>query len=193
MRPAKGRVGVALAAVLFAIPLAAQPRAIDPERSFFTIHVFKAGMFSAFGHEHEVRAPIPEGTVEEADAARVELRVDTRQLRVLDPGRPEPERAEVQETMLGPKVLDSGRFPEIRFRSLAVKMKGPNAWQVSGELTLHGQTRPLVLEVTRKERRYRGTVTLKQTDYGITPIRVGGGTVKVKDDVRVEVEIAVRD
>jgi polyisoprenoid-binding protein YceI len=193
MHRRKRGITLVLAMSLFGVPVAAETHAIDPEHSFFTIHVFKAGMFSAFGHEHEVRAPIAEGKVHEGEVSSVELRVDARQLRVLDPGRPEQERAEVQETMLGPKVLDSARFPEIGFRSTAVKVNGPDGWQVSGELTLHGQTRPLVVEVTRKEDRYRGAVTLKQTDFGITPVRVGGGTVKVKDAVRVEFEITLKE
>lgn len=193
MQQRKRSIGLGLAVVLFALPLAAQTRSMDPERSFFTVRVFKAGMFSAFGHEHEVRAPLSEGTVQEGEAARVELRVEAGQLKVLDPGRPEQERAEVQETMLGPKVLDSDRFPEIRFRSTAVKRNGADDWQVSGELTLHGQTRPLMVAVTHQGGHYRGTTALKQTDFGITPVRVGGGTVKVKDEVRVEFEIGLKE
>lgn len=189
----KGRIGLAVAAALFALPLAAQTRAMDPERSFFTVRVFKAGLFSALGHEHDVRAPLSEGTVQEGEAASVQLRVDARQLKVVDPDRPEKERAEVQETMLGPNVLDSGRFPEIRFRSTAVEKKGAEHWQVRGELVLHGQTRPVVVDVERDKGRYRGAATLKQTDFGITPVRVGGGTVKVKDEVRVKFEIGLKE
>jgi len=186
------RFAAAALALWFTIPLAAQTGAIDPLHSFFTVRVFKAGLFSAFGHEHEVRAPLTEGAIHESGAPSVELRVDARRLTVLDPNRPEKERAEVQETMLGPTVLDSSRFPEIRFRSTAVEKKGADHWQVRGELTLHGQTRPVLVDVVCEGGRYRGSAMLKQTDFGITPVRVGGGTVKVKDEVRVEFEIAVR-
>lgn len=193
MQRRKYRAGLAVAAALFALPLAAQTRAMDSERSFFTVRVFKAGLFSAFGHEHEVRAPLAEGTVQEGEAAGVQLRVDARQLKVLDPDRPDKERAEVQETMLGPKVLDSDRFSEIRFRSTAVEKKGAEHWQVRGKLALHGQTRPVVVDVARDKGRYRGAATLKQSDFGIPPVRVGGGTVKVKDEVRVEFEISLKE
>lgn len=40
----------------------------------------KAGLFSAFGHEHEVRAPISQGTTTEGDNPSAELTVDARQL-----------------------------------------------------------------------------------------------------------------
>jgi len=32
--------------------------------------------------------------------------------------------------------------------------------------------------------RYRGSTTLKQTDFGIALVNVAGGTVKVKDEVK---------
>jgi hypothetical protein len=33
---------------------------------------------------------------------------------------------------------------------------------------------------------------LKQRDFGIEPVSVGGGTVKVKDELRVEFEIVAK-
>lgn len=170
----------------------AQSRAIDAGHSFFTVRVFKSGLFSAFAHNHEIRAPIAQGTLHESEPQSVELLVDARHLQVLDPGLAADQRVEVQQTMLGPKVLDSERFPEIRFRSNGVQKDGDGRWQVGGELTLHGQTRSLVVPVRLEEGRYRGAVTLRQTDFGISPVTVAGGTVKVKNEIRVEFEIAVR-
>ena len=37
--------------------------------------------------------------------------------------------------------------------------------------------------------RYIGSTHLKQTDFGITPVRIAGGTVKVKDEVEMSFEI----
>ncbi len=167
----------------------AQVRAIDTERSTVTVHVFKAGLFSALGHEHEVRAPIASGTVEVSQAdPKVELAFHARQLQALDPDLKPSDRAEVQATMLGPKVLDAERFPEIRFRSTRVTRDGAG-WRVDGELTLRGQTRRLTLGVTEAGGRYLGSVKLKQRDFGITPVTVAGGTVKVKDELQLEFAI----
>ncbi len=182
-----------LAAMVFVPSLAAQTQEMDPEHSFFTVHVFKAGVFSAFGHAHEVRAPVAAGVIHEGNPASVELRVDARQLRVLDPDLSQKDRAEVQETMLGPKVLDTTRFPEIRFHSTKVEKSGPDHWQVRGDLTLHGQTRPVLVDVRSEAGRYLGTATFKQSAFGITPFRAAGGTVKVKDEVKVDFDIAVRN
>ena len=167
-----------------AITLNAQVRELDPARSSFTVRVFKSGLFSAFAHNHEIRAPLAAGTIQ--DESSVELSVDARQLRVLDPDRPEKERAEVQQAMLGPAVLDSARFPQIHFRSTAVESVGNGKWRVRGDLSLHGQTRPLSLLVGLVDGAYRGSVTLRQTEFAITPVRIGGGTVKVKDELRIE-------
>ena len=163
-------------------------RDIDTQKSVMTVRVFKSGLFSAFGHEHEISAPIERGTITESRPS-VELAVDARHMRVMDKDVSEKDRAEVQETMLGPKVLDTGQFPEIRFRSTAVEPAGKGRWVVRGDLSLHGQTRPVRLEVQGENGHYRGTAELKQRDFGIEPISVGGGAVKVKDGLRVEFEI----
>jgi len=39
--------------------------AIDPQKSSITVRVFKAGIFSAFGHEHEISAPMQQGSFTE--------------------------------------------------------------------------------------------------------------------------------
>ena len=46
---------------IVAVTLFAQDRPIDVEHSTVTIHVGKAGLFSAAGHEHWVNAPISSG------------------------------------------------------------------------------------------------------------------------------------
>ena len=104
-------------------------RTIDVGRSTITIQVFKAGLFSAFGHDHEISAPIQQGAFSEENPS-VELSVDARKLRVVDKDVSDKDRAEIQQTMLGPKVLDSERFPQIRFRSTQVESAGTGKWIV---------------------------------------------------------------
>src|SRR5207247_11204022 len=160
--------------------------AIDPQKSSITVSVFKAGVFSAFGHEHEISAPMQQGSFTE-NPGSVELTVDARRMRVMDKGISEKDRAEIQQTMLGPKVLDSEKFPEIRFRSTGVERLGEGKWTVLGELTIHGETRPVNMHVEGANGRYRGEAELQQKDFGITPVTVGGGAVKVKEELGREV------
>lgn len=167
-------------------------REIDCAHSTITVRVYKSGFLSAFGHNHEIQAPIQSGQVKESGELSIVLRVDTSKLRVLDPEASEATRAQIQETMLGPQVLDADRFPEIRFQSTEIEPRLLEHWIVHGNLTLHGRERPVSVEVVRKEDRYRGSVPLKQTDFGMKPVTVAGGTVKVKDEVKIEFEIALK-
>jgi polyisoprenoid-binding protein YceI len=60
---------------------------------------------------------------------------------------------------------------------------------VHGTLTLHGQTQPVTVEVKENSGHFAGHALLKLTDFGIKPIRIAGGTVKVKDEIRIEFDI----
>ena len=166
-------------------------RTIDTEKSLITVRVFKAGLFSGFAHDHEISAPIQEGSFDQANPS-VQLKVDARKLRVVDKDVSDKDRAEIQQTMLGPKVLDTERFPEIRFRSTRVEHITDRKWLVHGELNVHGQTRPVSVDVTEQNGHYRGTAELKQKDFGINPISLAGGTIKVKNELRVEFDIVGR-
>jgi polyisoprenoid-binding protein YceI len=161
-------------------------REVDTVKSTMTVRVFKGGLFSAFGHNHEITAPIAEGSFSEES---IRLRVDSSRLKVADRDVSDKDRAEIQSTMLGEKVLDSAKFPQIIFKSTGIERQAEGKWLVRGELTLHGETHPVTVHVEGEGGHYRGWVELKQKDFGMTPIVVAGGTVKVKDEVRVEFEI----
>ncbi len=166
----------------------AQPRAIDTANSMLTVRVYKAGVLSAFGHNHEISAPIASGTIDPT-AHKVELRVQARGLEVKDPGVSEKDRAQIQRTMLGPEVLDSEHNAEIAFRSTSVVAAGSDTWKVQGTLSLHGQEHPVMVDVRESGGHYEGIARLKQTEFGMQPVKVGGGTVRVKDEVQIEFKI----
>ena len=182
----------ALAAGVIAFAAAAQPNSgpiqIDVQKSSITVRVYKTGLFSAFAHNHEIHAPIQEGSLDETKRT-VEFTVDAKQLRVLDPDASASDRIQVQANMQGAEVLDVGKFPGIRFSSTSVEPNGAGKWKMLGNLTLHGQAHPVSVDVQGGSGHYTGSATLKQTDFGITPISIAGGSIKVKDEVRVEFEI----
>jgi hypothetical protein len=72
------------------------------------------------------------------------------------------------------------------------RLRSENKWTAHGDLTLHGQSHPVKVDVERQDGRYRGSARLRQSEFGITPVTVAGGTIKVKDEVRVEFEIVGR-
>jgi polyisoprenoid-binding protein YceI len=166
-------------------PLSAQSHPIDTVHSEMTVRVYKAGVLSAFGHDHEISAPIAGGSVD-ASQHKVELYIRTGALRVQDAKASEKDRAEIQATMVGPEVLDAGNYNEIRFHSTSVQAAGAGAWKVSGELRLHGETRPVSMEVRGDSGEYKGICRLNITDFGIKPVKAAGGAVRVKDQVQID-------
>ena len=178
---------VAAMSLVCVFGVSAQQRNIDTQKSTLTIRVGKTGAFSAVGHEHEIHAPIHSGTADTGAHPAVEIHVNARELRVMDKGASEKERAEVQKTMLEPEVLDSDSHQEIVFKSTAAELTGKGRWTLRGNLTLRGQTRPVTVQVTLQDGRYTGETTVKQTEFGITP--PGKAGVRAKDEVKIEFDI----
>jgi hypothetical protein len=163
-------------------------RPIDAGRSTITVRVFKEGLFRAFADDHVIQAPLVDGSLDEAKP-HVQIVFDASRLRVLDPGLSEKDRKDVQARMVGADVLDVERFRWISFHSISMERRGGDGWLIHGELELHGNIRPLDVNVRLESGRYKGSVVVKQSDFGIVPIRIMGGTVKVRDDVTVDFDI----
>jgi len=183
------RVRAAITLLLVASALHAQQlKRIDPTQSKITVYAYKSGLFSFAGHDHIIEAPIAEGSIDEQKRA-VELTIKTAALDVLDPKESEKNRIEIRKTMLGPELLDAKRFPTISFRSTSLTQMDAETASVVGILTLHGVSKELKVTVKKAGNGYVGTTKLKQTDFGMTPVSVAGGTVKVKDEVKIEFNI----
>jgi len=100
-------------------------------------------------------------------------------------------QAAIQKDMEG-MTLETKKFPEISFRSLSIERLAEGQWRVSGELSLHGVTKTVSLTVKRTGDSYAAHTVLKQTDFGIKPISVGGGTIKVKNEIELDFQIFPR-
>jgi polyisoprenoid-binding protein YceI len=191
---------------LAALPLrAAGPRTftVDADRSRAVIDVGKSGAFSFAGHTHEVEAPLKDGLVHlDPDApakADVTLTFNAAALRVTGKGESASDVPKVQETMLGDMVLDAKKFSTIVFESTAVTAKGAAPaldLTIAGRMTIHGVTKPVTAPVSVKidgaSLTATGKFTIKQTDFGIKPVSVGG-MVKVKDELAISFTIVARE
>lgn len=96
--------------------------------------------------------------------------------------------------------FDVEKFPKMTFKSTKVVPQGKDKFQLLGDLTMHGVTKPVTLEVegpsqtiTDKKGTRMGasaTTTLKRKDFGIT---YGGaldnGGAAIGDDVKIDLEI----
>ena len=71
------------------------------------------------------------------------------------------------------KFLDATKFPTITFKSSRVEgISGQNKFKVTGDLSLHGVTKPVVLDavlnkVVGENIGFNATTTLKRAEFGI--------------------------
>ena len=199
-------VAVCAAALAASISvIAAGPRTftVDAERSRATIEVGKTGAFSFAGHTHEVEAPLTSGVVhlDPDTPARSDVRLEfnAAAMHLTGKGEPPGDVPKVTEAMLGPQVLDVKQYPSITFESTNVTARGTLPaldLSVAGKLTIRDTTKPVTAPVAIKvdgaTLTATGKFTIKQTDFGIKPISVGG-VVKVKDELTITFTIAARE
>jgi polyisoprenoid-binding protein YceI len=175
---------------------------LDSAGSELTVHVFKAGLFSGFLHDH-LFVPQQWSCTAEFDPAhleafRAQVSVATASLRDNQPKLSAEDRAKVESQIASPEVLDATRFPEIRFTADRLVVSGDKSDElqgtVSGKLSLHGVTRPLEFPVRvwrRGDARVvLGKASFSQSDFGVSPLRKAGGAIAVED--RVLVDFALR-
>ncbi|MEE5064469.1 YceI family protein [Pseudomonas alliivorans] len=85
--------------------------------------------------------------------------------------------AERDKHILSKDFLDAGKFPEAKFVSTSVKSTGEKTADVTGDLTLHGVTKAIVIKATFNgegkdpwggyRAGFNGTSTLNLNDFGI--------------------------
>jgi len=101
--------------------------------------------------------------------------------------------AALDEHLRSPDFFDAGKYPTATFRSTKVEAVGTKALKVSGDLTLHGVTKPVVLDVTinqvgpypmggRPAAGFDATTTLKRSDFGISKY-----VPNVSDDIALSI------
>jgi len=177
------------------------PYTLDRKQSKLEIHVYREGFLKAFGHDHVISATELSGQMQLAQPNVAESSVTfvaaTSSLVVVDPGEAEKDRNEVQSTMLGDKVLDAARYPQIQFTSSGVRSvtqkEGVTELKIEGTLWLHGVEKrvmvPVQLRMIGGNLTADGELPLFQSNYGIAPIKVGGGAVRVKDKLKISFHI----
>jgi polyisoprenoid-binding protein YceI len=91
------------------------------------------------------------------------------------------------------ELFDVAKHPEITFKSRRVKQTGGNAGEITGDLTMHGVTRSIVLSVQLVGDRWRVTTPpLKRSQFGLVFSKSAETVSMISDDVAVEIEIAAQ-
>lgn len=175
---------------------------IDSPMSRFTVRAFSTGLFSSLGHNPTIAIRGYTGEAqfipENLQQAFVRISVQSASLEVTDDVS-QKDRGEI-ESKMKQEVLETSSYPEIAFESSSISPNkmGENQYtvNVSGKLTLHGVTRDETIyaqvSLAGDTLRAFGEFSLKQTDYGIKLVSVAGGTLKVKDEVKVSFDFTAR-
>jgi polyisoprenoid-binding protein YceI len=172
---------------------------IDANRSEFTVQAFAEGMLSFMGHNPTFAVRRYGGEVRFAsDNESVDsmlLVVEAETLRLLDRVK-EKDGAEIENAMLD-DVLETHQFPEIVFVSTDIRMRQTGQMrylaEITGDLSLHGTKQRNLIEVEAEfnnvNLRARGEFWLRQSDYNIRQYKALGGSLKVKDEVKISFDI----
>jgi hypothetical protein len=179
-------------ALLATVPLVAQERPIDTQRSAITVHVGKSGLLSAAAHDHTIIAPIASGTLRQSASPSIEFTVETAKMSVKSDPKVDAKTQDTIQLDMAQMTLETAKFPEITFRSLLIEKLANGQWKVNGNLSLHGVTKPVTLTVKETGDSYTTHTVLKQTDFGIKPISIAGGMIKVKNEVEIDFQIFPR-
>ncbi len=120
-------------------------------------------------------------------ASKVEVNIKTASI--------DSNHAERDKHLRSDEFLGVGKFPEARFVSSGYKENADKSAVLSGNLTLHGVTRPVTINVKPVgngadpwggyRRGFEGSTTLKLTDYGIN-YNLGPASTEVELFLSVE-------
>jgi polyisoprenoid-binding protein YceI len=99
-----------------------------------------------------------------------------------------------------PDFLDVAKYPTITFKSTKIEPDGDGKWKVTGDLTLHGVTKPVVLEVTgpspevmvmgSPRRGAAATTSINRQDFGVAFNKtLDSGGLVVGNDVAISIDV----
>jgi len=173
---------------------------IDSTQSLIAVTVRRGGVLARLGHDHVVAARAITGTVSPDDnRARFQFRLDQmtvdepalRQVAGLDK-QPSQDAVDGTRTNMLTKVLDADRYPLV----LVHVTRTGDDLPLRAAITLHGITRdydiPATIAREHGAMTVTGTVTLKQTDFGLVPFSVMGGAMAVQDQLELRFTLVAR-
>ena len=119
----------------------------------------------------------------------------------IDPASLNTRDAKRDDHLRGPDFFDVAKYPAITFKSKSIAAAGPGAFKVTGDLTMHGVTKEIVLDVSdvtpaitdpsgKTRAGARATTKLNRKDFGINWSKaMDNGGLVVGDDVAVTVDV----
>jgi polyisoprenoid-binding protein YceI len=167
-----------------------------PENGRLVVHTGREGIGSKAGHDLTIEVTDWSAQVDVPDSgpaeATVTARLELGSLIVRDgTGGATPltelDRREIEENAR--RTLSVDRQPTATFESSRI-VADDDSGTIMGTLTLRGTATPIEVRVHRlAPDRYRGTAVVTQSAYGIKPYSAFLGTLKVRDEIEVEIDV----
>jgi polyisoprenoid-binding protein YceI len=157
---------------------------IDPEHASLLFKLDHLGFSQLVGRFDRFDASL-DFDPEQPEAARLTVVIDVASIDLNLP--------QFEQDLRGPDWFDVAQFPQARFVSRKIEIAGATSGRVAGELTLHGVSAPVTLEVTfngagdslitgRYTLGFAATGTLKRSEFGL-----GAYAPAVGDEVTLEI------
>ena len=172
---------------LLAVPLtvSAETYKVDGMHSIPSFTFMHLGLSSFRGRFDKLSGTIELDAAHHTDSADIVIDIDSVSTGV----------AMLDQFLKGPRFFDSAKFPTATFKSSSLRFSGKQLVAVSGNLSLHGVTKPVVLEVGYFSCREHpllkvascgadASVTIRRSDYGLDAF-IGNDA----DDVRLEIAV----
>lgn len=185
----KALLSLTLGLALAALPLHADTLALDPSHSavrFEIRHLFSTvpGRFNDFQSTVMFDQAKPEDSSVEA----------TIQVASVDTGNEKRDGH-----LKSADFFDVEKYPTMTFKSTKATRTGDKTGKIAGDLTMHGVTKPVTLDVEylgmgkgmQGETRagFNATTTINRKDYGLTWSKMVEGTSVLGDDVKITVNV----
>ena len=169
--------------------------------------MYKEGKLSAFGDNHLISTSQLEGVLtfnpDRPELSNIVLSVPTQSLIVNDPTlRAKAEegfnskvsyfnRKVTRKSMLGKNVLHAEKHPYIQLESLKLptKLTGKAILEVTLRDTAREEAVDIKTQFGSDVFHISGQFYLKQSDYGIAPFSIMFGSIRVKDELRLDFDV----
>jgi polyisoprenoid-binding protein YceI len=161
------------------------------------LRTFRDGLAAQAGHDLTIEAVRWSGELDVAEdltPVSLTVKIDLGALVVRDGTggiKPLSDRDKREIAVSARKVLSADRYPEATFSTTRFDHAPDGAGgTIEGTLTLAGQSRPERLTVSQPgPGQYRATAKVRQRDFGIKPYSAFLGSLKVADEVQVDIEL----
>lgn len=180
----KLRYALAVAALMATSSIAsAAEYKLDTSHTYVGFEISHFGFSTTHGSFEDVKGKL-DFDQSKPEASKVDVKIETDSLKTGFEKR--------DEHLLSPDFFDAKKYPEIKFKSTKVTVTGKDTGTLTGDLTLHGVTKPVTLDVTFTKAApspmkptilvagFNATGSIKRSDFGMTTY-----VPAIGDDVKI--------